>query len=240
MSDSETGSDYLTAHLRSTRAGLGYSRSGYALKAWQTFGSSVSVEADADILDIGPGECELIEHLRDVRGYTSVMAVDMSAEVVDLAKSLGFAAVLSPDTVDYLSVNVASFDTILMFHVLEHVPKSVVIPLLTAARRALRPGGRLLLEVPNMGDPLNGLYYRYADFTHEVGFTVESLRYVLGQAGFAEVAVLPQVGSTGRLARLTQRLAKKVLHGALFIVNLPNGRQMRREIGPVLSVRADA
>jgi 2-polyprenyl-3-methyl-5-hydroxy-6-metoxy-1,4-benzoquinol methylase len=230
--------DYLSDHLRATRDGLGYTRSRYALKAWQTFGGSVPADRSATILDIGPGECELVEYLRDELGYQDVRVMDMSSEVIDLAVSLGFDAELSDDTVSTLADRPGTYDAIFMLHVLEHVPKQTVIPLVTAAHAALRPGGALLIEVPNMGDPLNGLYYRYADFTHEVGFTAESLRYVLTKGGFTDVELLPQVGATSTPARLVQRLARGVLHALLFLVNLPNGRQMRRVIGPVLPVRA--
>ena len=90
-----------------------------------------------------------------------------------------------------------------------------------------------------MGDPLNGLYFRYSDFTHEVGFTEESLNYVLRQAGFEEIRYLERSGKFGRYPlRFAQRAAQAVLHAMLLVVNLPNGRQMRRRIGPVLSVCA--
>ena len=156
-----------------------------------------------------------------------------------MATSLGIHAEATADTEQFLASQPGAFDVITMLHVIEHVPKASVIPLLAAARTALTPHGRLLIEVPNMGDPLNGLFYRYDDFTHEVGFTETSLRYVLGKAGFGQVAMLEQIGATGAVGRAVQRAGRKVLHGVLFVVNLPNGRQMRRAIGPVLSVRAD-
>jgi hypothetical protein len=89
-----------------------------------------------------------------------------------------------------------------------------------------------------MGDPFNGVYARYGDFTHEVGFTEESLRYVLLQAGFGEIEFLEPLGATGRAARFAQRTARTTLHGLLRLLTLPNGRQMRRRIDPVLAVRA--
>lgn len=232
-------SGYLSTHLRSTRAGLGYDRHGYATKAWNTFGASVPDRRDISILDIGPGECELAEMLKETRAYTDVSVIDMSSEVIEVAQGLGIPAHLVDDAAPFLRERVGQYDVIFLLHVLEHVKKDSVIPLLRAVHGALGPGGRLLLEVPNMGDPFNGLHARYADFTHEVGFTLESLTYVLTQAGFTDVTLLPQVGASGRLTRPLQILARKLLHLLLFIANLPNGRQMRRPIGPVLSVRAD-
>lgn len=232
-------SDYLSGHFRALRAGLGYDRRSYGLKAWRTFEESVPFDRSSRILEIGPGECELIELLRDDLGFENVSVIDMSPEVIGVAHELGIPATLVDDAQTFLMEEEARYEAIFLLHVLEHIRKDEIIPLLRAARYALTSGGRLLVEVPNMGDPLNGLYFRYSDFTHEVGFTEESLRYVLTQAGFSSVNFLDQVGAAGRITRPLQTLARKTLHALLFVVNLPNGRQMRRRIGPVLSVRSD-
>jgi len=74
-----------------------------------------------------------------------------------------------------------------MMHILEHIPKSEIIAFLTAVYQALTPDGYLVIEVPNMANPITGLNIRYADFTHEVGFTELSLGYVLKSVGFSVV-----------------------------------------------------
>jgi 2-polyprenyl-3-methyl-5-hydroxy-6-metoxy-1,4-benzoquinol methylase len=190
------------------------------------------------ILEIGPGECELAELLVAEHGFANLSVLDMSPEVIALAESLGIAATLTDDTTAHLASTGQKYDAIVLLHVLEHVPKELTIALLSSIRHALRDGGRLLVEVPNMGDPLNGLYFRYADFTHEVGFTEESLSYVLRQAGFEEIDFLEQAGASRPALRMLQRATRAVLHGLLYVLNLPNGRQMRRRIGPVLSACA--
>ena len=234
--DNSTG--YLSSHLADTKKGLGYSRSSYAKKAWLTYGREFPVSRSAAICEIGPGECEFAEFLRDQQGYQAVRVVDMSPEVVDRATAIGLVADLTDDTSAWLGKHLATFDVIVLFHVIEHVPKFATIAFLAAVSRALRPGGVALLETPNMGDPLNGLYFRYDDFTHEVGFTEGSLRYVFKQAGFSEVAFLDAYGATSRFGRPLQKLGRHVLKALLFALNLPNGRQMRRRLGPVLAMRA--
>jgi SAM-dependent methyltransferase len=171
-------------------------------------------------------------------GYRNVEVLDMADDVVALAQARGIPATITDDTAAWLDGQEGSIDAVLLLHVLEHVPKPEIIRLLSAVRRSLRHDGRLLLEVPNMGDPLNGLYFRYSDFTHEVGFTEESLNYVLRQAGFDQIRYLAQAGASRRTVRAAQRVSRTALHGVLYVVNLPNGRQMRRRIGPVLSVCA--
>jgi hypothetical protein len=78
---------------------------------------------------------------------------------------------------------------ILIKAVLEHIPKQEVIPLLERIKHALKPGGLVLVDVPNM-DWLFAQHERYMDFTHEVGFTLESLRQVMVNI-FADVRVAP-------------------------------------------------
>ena len=48
-----------------------------------------------------------------------------------------------------LQEHVEEFDLILMLHVLEHVTKDETIAFLQAVRGALKPHGKLVVEVPN-------------------------------------------------------------------------------------------
>lgn len=230
---------YLGSHLRAIKQHRSYSRGTYALKSWETYRAWLPTDRDARLLEIGPGDCEFAEHLHSVQGYEQVSAIDTSPEAVSTAHAVGIPADLVADTEGFLQQREDRYDVVILLHVLEHVEKASIIPLLTAVRRSLRVGGRLLVEVPNMGDPLNGLYYRYADFTHEVGFTEQSLRYVLHHAGFGQVRHLDKVGSLSRVGRPLQTLARRLLHCLLFVINLPYGRQMRRRTGPVLAAVAE-
>jgi SAM-dependent methyltransferase len=236
----EAPGGYVSTHLANVQDGLGYTRAGYAAKTWLTYEGRMPADRATPLLEIGPGGGELVELLVRTEGYRSVTVVDREPEATQVAAALGADAVLSDDLAGYLAGVEGRFGAILMFHVLEHLTKVEVIPVLTACRRALSPGGVLLLEVPNMGDPFNGLHTRYADFTHEVGFTEESLEYVLGLAGFRRTEFLEPVGATGRFSRPAQRLARRVLHLGLRLISLPNGRQMSRRIDPVLAVCAQA
>ena len=52
--------------------------------------------------------------------------------------------------------------------------KDRVLPLLEKISSSLKPDGMAIIDVPNM-DWILGQHERYMDFTHEVGFTRESL-----------------------------------------------------------------
>ena len=172
-------------------------------------GKHFPAATDAAILEIGPGYGAMLRLLRDQRGFQNVHAVDVSADVVRFCNQLlPGSTELTPDTTFFLNARPAAYDLILLFHVLEHVPRLDVLPLLMAARSALRPSGKLLLEVPNIAHPLTGPYHRYHDFTHTLGFTDQSLGFILRTAGFANVSVypcrVPRISFTRVLQRASQ------------------------------------
>jgi hypothetical protein len=112
-----------------------------------------------------------------------------------------------------------------MFHVLEHVPKGEINPLLMAVRSALKADGRFVAEVPNIVNPITGAYHRYHDFTHTVGFMDQSLAFALRRAGFQDVTVYPCKTVRTNPARALQRLTQDMLEffsGLLMRPYLPH------------------
>lgn len=193
---------------------------------------------DACMLDIGPGYGEMLELLLS-RGYTNIHAVDLSPEVADFCNTIVPGSTVPVcDTTAHLQSQTGSFDCITMFHILEHVPKSDVIPLLRAAYNALRPQGQLIIEVPNMANPVIGLNVRYADFTHEVGFTELSLRYALETAGFAEVVLFETKLSPDRWQRSAQYIIQKIFCGAIRLIYRAYGQVAPRLLGRAISAVA--
>jgi SAM-dependent methyltransferase len=90
----------------------------------------------------------------------------------------------------------ASFDLITLWHVMEHLwaPRRD----LDIVRSLLKPGGTLIVEVPNFADPLCRLFgssWAYVDVPrHLLHFTPRSLRNFLEDAGFT-VATLECTGT---------------------------------------------
>jgi SAM-dependent methyltransferase len=87
-----------------------------------------------------------------------------------------------------------SFDVIIMSMVLEHL--SDPLSILRRVNRLLKPGGRLLLSVPNINGIEARLFGSYAYTlqvpTHLAHFTPKTLSRMLSEAGFDDLEVTYQ------------------------------------------------
>jgi SAM-dependent methyltransferase len=111
--------------------------------------------------------------------------VDRCAQVLQIARDC-----LPPqielhcaDAREWLAVTRASFDRILLFHVLEHMPVEAAAALLEVARHHLLPAGAVVIEVPNMSSVMAGNTF-WSDITHVRGYTEYSLGQLLDLAGY--------------------------------------------------------
>lgn len=179
----------------STHFGVVHSVSPAALdrdqRTWRDyFQSHLPSDHGARILDLGCGFGSFLWYLR-AAGYRNACGVDVSAEQVEAARRLGLENVFLGDAREFLDAHPAAFECVTAFDLLEHLTKNEVLDLLEAIRRALKPGGLLLLRAPNADGPFGGKI-RYSDFTHEQAFTPSSIRQVLAASGFARGEVLAE------------------------------------------------
>jgi len=138
--------------------------------------------ASASLLDVGIGRGEMLTCMKNW-GAKNFRGVDISPSTVNFCKSLELPCELVSDSTKYLNDNTSTFDVITLLDVLEHIPKHAMIEFLAALRSALKPGGVLIIQVPNLQAP-DGHLHRYNDITHEVGFIEHSFAQVLMAAGF--------------------------------------------------------
>jgi SAM-dependent methyltransferase len=142
-------------------------------------------DRDSVILDLGCGNGSLIAALK-AAGYHRVRGIDGSAEQVALAHALGHPEVEQGDLLAELRRHVHDVDAIFLLDVLEHLTRDELTTVLDACSHALRPGGGLVIHVPN-AEGLHGMRMRYGDLTHELAFTAASIRQVLRVCGFERV-----------------------------------------------------
>jgi SAM-dependent methyltransferase len=140
-------------------------------------------DKEDEILDIGPGKGEMLSCLKEL-GYTNLQAVDISASVVHYIKDLGFNGFVANDLPTFLKGQ--KYSLITMCDVVEHIPKSQIVEIMTAVRKALTEEGILIVQVPNM-QSITANIFLYDDFTHETGYTERSLLQMLKLAGFNSV-----------------------------------------------------
>jgi 2-polyprenyl-3-methyl-5-hydroxy-6-metoxy-1,4-benzoquinol methylase len=151
---------------------------------WQRF---LPADKAARILDIGCGNGDFLQSLVKL-GYANVFGVDRSKEQVAAAIVNGLSNVKEADFIKHLEANREPFAVISALSVLEHFDKSALFDAMDAIHQSLVPGGYLFGLVPNSKGPF-GSYVRYADITHELSFTPESVVQIAASTGFKPVFI---------------------------------------------------
>ena len=147
------------------------------------------ITTESRILEIGCNKGYLLEAFSD-GGYRDIYGIDLCEQDLQHAKTICPGAdVICESAEDYLPKHENHFDLILIKAVLEHIEKNNVYQLLTLCNNALTKSGLILIDVPNM-DWLFASHERYMDFTHENGFTSESLAQVM-RSIFSKNIVVP-------------------------------------------------
>jgi SAM-dependent methyltransferase len=118
----------------------------YSYRAWML--SRVAAPRPARVLDIGCGRGQLLQALR-ARGW-EVAGTELSDRSAAYARDVLRIDVQTGDVLG-LCLPAAGFSAVILWHVLEHVPEPAL--LVREVARILRPGGVLLVAVPNFASP---------------------------------------------------------------------------------------
>ncbi len=170
-------------------------------------------EKDAPILDIGCGTGHFLHYLKK-RGHSNFLGIDISESQVEFCRNRITANVKTADAFEFLAEKTDAYSVISSNDVIEHISKEKVIPFLELIYNSLKPDGILLLKLPNMSNPFS-IDSRYRDFTHECGFTEESIYQVLYMAGFQNIHIYPSQTPGKSLKSLLSRIFASVVHAIL-------------------------
>jgi 2-polyprenyl-3-methyl-5-hydroxy-6-metoxy-1,4-benzoquinol methylase len=136
----------------------------------------------ASMIDIGCGMGFAMMTVKEM-GYENIRGIEIDQSQAEKCSSMGLDVEQIDDSEAYLNRFPEEFEAILLLDVLEHIPCSQQLGFLGAVARALKPGGRLIVTVPNANSILASRW-RYIDWTHHISFTECSLDFLLRNAGF--------------------------------------------------------
>ena len=136
------------------------------------------------VLDLGAGFCEFINHIACGDKY----AVDADAQVRNCAAAGVQVHVGAVHELGWLAD--AAVDVVFASNLFEHLPsKDLLLATLREVHRVLRPGGRLLVLMPN----IRFAYREYWDFfDHHLPLSDRSMAEALAIAGFTVREIRPR------------------------------------------------
>ena len=142
------------------------------------------IEPDWKLLDVGCGPNRLLETVKAERGCVGT-GLDFKPEMVAHVRDV-LAMPIVEGTLDSAGFDDAAWDVVWMMEYIEHEPDPCKV--IAEARRVIRPGGHLALELPFIEAwPARrfGRYWWNLDIPrHLIFFTRETLARALDEAGF--------------------------------------------------------
>jgi len=179
----------------------------YAAAAYEAdIGHLLPRNPDAQILDVGCGWGQFLWWAKE-KGYALTVGIDIGQEQEAHGRQVGLAIRKVDDSRIFLESLDAEYDLIVMNHVIEHVFPEEGLRLLAAIRRALKPGGRVIIQTPNM-NCVGANAGRYIELSHVVGYSESSLHQLMSAAGFNQVEMF---GNVTRLSGNPKRILWKGL-----------------------------
>lgn len=160
------------------------------------------------LLDIGCGDGYFLYFMRQAGWDVAGVEIDPDAA----ARGRAYGLRIHTGTLDESTFPEAdgTFDVVRFWHSLEHVHRPDIA--LRAAHRLLRPGGEILVAVPNAGGAAARMcgpdWPGYDVPLHLHHYTRETLRQLLWQAGFRPIAI--RTYSIGHLEWIYNSLASRL------------------------------
>lgn len=180
------------------------------------------------VCDLGCGCGEFVRCLEE-SGYKNVVGIDTSPENIEFCKGYELRnAKFECSTIkEYLeSVDDNCYDAFIFNDVIEHLHKQEIVEILQLMLKKLKKGGYVYIKTPNMANPFVNTAGRYIDFTHEIGFTENSMRQVLNAVGFRNIKILgTDIYVLNPIVSCVAKIVSKLINGFLQIFSLLYGRQ---------------
>lgn len=160
-----------------------------------TFRKSVSLIKkfipSGKLLDVGAASGIFVKAAQEA-GYEAY-GIEPSSWLCEVARRR-YGVTVFPGTVESVKLEKGSFDVITMFDALEHVPDPLAT--LNEVRKMLKPGGILVVNYPDISDPLAVLFGRKWWFllsVHLFYFTPGTLSAYMDKTGFRKLLHKPYI-----------------------------------------------
>jgi len=139
------------------------------------------------IVDLGCGRGEWLELLRE--RDLSAIGIDLNQVMIAECTERNLR-VVQADALEYLQQLPAnSQGAVTGFHIIEHLPFTIVLDLIRDALRVLQPGGIVIFESPNCKSLNVGASNFYIDPTHRNPVYPDTAQFLLQSLGFERVTV---------------------------------------------------
>jgi 2-polyprenyl-3-methyl-5-hydroxy-6-metoxy-1,4-benzoquinol methylase len=219
---------YTSTHITDRKGEASLERFQREFPTWNKhFSRLIPADPAAVVLDVGCGRGGLVYWLHQ-RGYRNAAGIDLSAEQVATARRLGIPQIQQADVTEFLAGRRGHYDALILRDVLEHFTGDEIVEVLNICRSAIRPGGVVIVQVPNAESPFFGRI-RYGDFTHETAFTISSINQLFNVIGFAAITVFPTdppvTGARSLLRCFLWNVVKAFYHMLVF-AELGRGRRI--------------
>jgi len=137
---------------------------------------------ESPIIDLGCGRGEWLELLRE-SGY-SARGIDINKVMLEQCHTIGLE-VIEADAIAYLqNLPDHSLGAVTGFHMIEHLPFTVLMKLFDETMRVLQPGGLIIFETPNPRNLFVGSGDFYRDPTHVNPIHPDTIAYIANLKGF--------------------------------------------------------
>lgn len=172
-----------------------------------------SCRPEHSFLEIGCGTGLFMQFLSHM-GANQFIGMDHDANLAGVVPPDVREHFRCADVWQFLDEDKTHFDRVVLLDVLEHFEPDAARRLLTAIRMRLRPGGKIVIKVPNGGCPW-GMSYQYGDLTHRTAFAPIAIRQLADASGLVAERVYGQRQGTRRKL-LTDALVHRFLSWALL------------------------
>ena len=176
-----------------------------------------SAPPPARLLDAGAGRGRFVAAAR-IAGYDAT-GIEPSARGAAAAQAIG--APVSRASIEDAAITPGSLDAVTLWHVLEHLDDPAAA--LATISGWLRPGGALLVGVPNLASwqarVAPARWYHLDVPRHRTHFTPRGLDLLLARTGFTTVRA-GHIGLEHNPFGLWQTLVNRVTHHPSYLYNL--------------------